>query len=402
MSRTLMVLGGAAKSLPLVLAARRKGHRVVLCDRDPSNPCRGFAQVFLEISTMDRDALVRAAREEAVDGIVSFGSDRMAEVVADVASACGLPGNPPEAVRILGRKDLFRAFLAGNGFATPRAAVGNRPDAIRAALHDHAPPLIVKPVDSAGSAGVTRIDSWAQLPAAFDVAQAVSPSRAVIVETFLDRAHAHMVAGDAFVVDGRVAFWGLLNSHRGATDAPFLPTGTSHPVQLSEQRQVEVRNTIQALVDALGLRFGPLNLELMYARDDTLHIIEVGARNGGNAIPELIEDATGVDLVGALVDAAVREPVRLTPRPRMRFSATYVVHSHRPGRFRSVELDPAVRPHVYRMVLFARPGDEVRAFDCAPHAVGMLFLDFATSTEQHQMLARINACVSVRLDPIAG
>ena len=38
--KKLLVLGGAEKSLPLVHCAKARGHSVVLCERDPQNPCR--------------------------------------------------------------------------------------------------------------------------------------------------------------------------------------------------------------------------------------------------------------------------------------------------------------------------------------------------------------------------
>lgn len=402
MSKTLMVLGGAAKSLPLLIDARRKGHRILLCDRDPDAPCRSAASDFLEVSTRDVDALVAAAREHGVDGVLSFGSDRMAEVAAEVAERCGLPGNPPEAIRTMGRKDLFRAFLREHGFNAPRSAVAGDAAEMRAALEGFALPLILKPVDSAGSTGVTRIDAWSEFAGAFGLAKAASAAGLVIAEEFLVRSHAHVIAGDAFVVDGRVAFWGLLNSHRGAHEAPFLPTGTSFPILLAERRRTEVRAAVQALVDALGLRQGPLNLELIYTRDNRLHIIEVAPRNGGNHIPELLGDATGVDLIGALVDSALGGKIRFASRPQPSFAATYVVHTQHAGRFRAIEFDPSVRPYIYRAVPLVRPGDDVRPFDRATHAVGVLFLDFASSAEQQAMLARMNACVHVALDGVPG
>lgn len=398
MSKTLLVLGGAAKSLPLVRSALAKGHRVVLCDRDATNPCRQLVTHFAEISTLDVDGLIAVANDRAVDGVVSFGSDRMAEIAAQVAEHCGLPGNPSVSLMTMGRKDLFRAFLTEHGFARPGSISGGRLNALDAVRGQVRLPAIVKPVDAAGSAGVVRIDSWEELPAAFRGAETVSPTRGVIVEEFLERDHEYIIAGDAFVDQGEVVFWGLLNSHRGSSHAPFLPTGTSFPIALSDVRQRQVREMVQALVDALGIRFGPLNLELVYGADGVLHVIELAARNGGNCIPELLEDATGVDLIGALVDASLGEQVHLTPRPSQRCLATYIVHTARPGRFEALELDEMVRPHIYRAVSYARPGDDIRVFRRATDAVGVLFLEFASPAEQKALLEHIEDYVRLRME----
>lgn len=398
MSKTLLVLGGAAKSLPLVRSALVKGHRVVLCDRDPTNPCRQLATHFAEISTLDVDGLVAVADDHAVDGVVSFGSDRMAEVAAQVAERRGLPGNPPASLRTMGRKDLFRAFLGEHGFARPGSISGNRLDVMDAARDQVRLPAIVKPVDAAGSAGVARIDRWEDLPAALHHAELMSPMRGVIVEEFIERDHDYVIAGDAFVDRGEVVFWGLLNSHRGAGHAPFLPTGTSYPISLSAVRQKQVCEKVQTLVDALGIQFGPLNLELAFGADGVLHVIELAARNGGNCIPELLQDATGVDLIGALVDASLGEQVHLTPQSRQRCLATYVVHTVIAGRFEALELDEMVRPHLYRAVSYARSGDSIHMFRRATDAVGVLFLEFASPAEQKAVLECIEDYVRLRME----
>ncbi len=40
-------------------------------------------------------------------------------------------------------------------------------------------------------------------------------------------------------------------------------------------------------------------------KKDDLYIIEMGPRNGGNMIPDLLKVITGVDLVAATVEAAM-------------------------------------------------------------------------------------------------
>ena len=393
--KSLLVLGGAEKTVPLVRHALARGHRVVLCDQNPANPCRTLASEFVEVSTIDRDAVLAAARARGASGVVAFGSDIMAVEAAWLAGQLGLPGNPSDAVDIMGRKDRFRAFLAEQGFPVPGCRSVEDMAVVNWPASGLRLPVIVKPVDGAGSTAVIRVDRWADLPPAFHAAQSASRSNRVIVEEFITRAHPHMIAGDAFVVDGRVTFWGLLDSHRAASAAPCLPTGTSWPVSLDAARQEQVRQQVQALVTALGLRFGPLNLELMFGEDSALYIIEVAARNGGNAIPELLAAATGVDLIAALVAASLGEPVDLRPNRQGGWLANYMIHSPVAGRFAGVEIAPRLAPYVEGMVLDVRPGDPVRAFDRAPHAIGTLWLRFPDAAIQQALLTRVPMLVTV-------
>jgi biotin carboxylase len=395
---SLLVLGGAAKCQAVFRQARQRGVRTILCDQDAAAPCRPLADAFHEVSATDVAALCKIGREEGVTGVLAFGSDLLALSAAEVARELGLPGNPPDSVTIMGEKDRFRAFLEAEGFPAPRSlTVASLAELETGRAHLRFP-LIVKPADAAGSTAVSRIDTWDAAPSSMEAAASASRTGRVVVEEYLERSHPHMIGGDVFVHERKVVFWGLLNSHRGLTHHPFLPTGTSWPIDLATGQFAEVRNTVQAMVDRLGIRFGGLNVELLYNTAGTLHMIEIAARNGGNAIPDLLRMATGADLIGALVDASLGLPVDLGPESGERFVAAWMLGADRAGAFRSVEIHPELAPPVVETRLKVKPGDPVEPFDCAPRAVGTLFLEFASREEQHRLLARMSELVSVTLE----
>ena len=367
----------------------------MVCDRDPDNPCRGLATLFVQVSTTDLDGVLEVARNHTIDGIVSFGSDVIAATAAFVGQALGLPSNPYEAILTLGRKDLFRAFLSSHGFNSPKAASFISVDDLWLQRNQFKLPVMVKPVDSAGSTGVSKVTEWSSLPSAFDIAIRASPSQQVIVEEYIQMSNAQMIAGDAFVQEGQVVFWGLMNSHRSSQEYPFLPTGTSYPVALDLEQEMTVKRTIQSLVDALGLRLGGINLELMYDESDNLYIIELAARNGGNYIPELLKQATGVDLIAALVNASLGESVDVESLQDGRCVATYMIHSQKKGTFQGVILADEITGNVYKTLLNVKIGDSVHSFDRATNAIGVLFLRFDSIAEQERKLNKITYFVKV-------
>ena len=297
------------------------------------------------------------------------------------------------------QKDRFREFLVAHGFSAPRSVSFSSLYQSSAADWSFEPPVIVKPVDGAGSAGVTRLDSWSGLKDAFDHALDASLLGRVVIEEFVERRHPHMIGGDVFVVDGKVQFWGLLNSHRACPATPFLPTGTSFPVSLGESERLEVMATTQSLVNALGIRFGGLNVELMFDKAGRLFVVELAPRNGGNQIPELLRMATGVDLIGALVDAALSDRPILCQNVENSFVANYMLHANRNGRFAKVVLADNVRPFVVDQVLRVQSGDSVQVFRKATDSVGSLSLRFSSVKEQQALLSRITELVTLELEP---
>lgn len=397
--KKLLVLGGAEKSLPLVLYAKSRGHVVVLCDRDRNSPCRELADEFIELSTVDHSQITDATCPLGIDGVVSFGSDVNAVSAAHIAAALSLAGNPPSAVEAMVRKDLFRQALTSHGFAAPSFHSFTAITEVAPWRDQLQPPLIVKPADAAGSSGVARLDSWAALPSAFAHAQQASRQGQVVIESFIERSHPHLIGGDIFVLDGEIQFWGLLNSHRDCPQAPFLPTGTSYPLALDEHQQQAVRHTLQQLVSALGLRVGGFNVELMFDQHGCLHVIELAPRNGGNQIPELLQLATGVNLIHALVDASLGQPPPLTPQLAPSYVANLMVHATSSGRFQQLLLDASLTPFLLRRELSVEPGDPVRAFECATDALGTLTFRFPSHAEQQAVLNSISELVTVVVHP---
>ena len=94
MNKTVLLLGGSAQQLDSFAAAKRLGYRTVLCDYDPNCPGRELADSFYEVSTLDAEAVLAVAREEHVDGVVSYASDAPAPIAAWVSERLRLPTNP--------------------------------------------------------------------------------------------------------------------------------------------------------------------------------------------------------------------------------------------------------------------------------------------------------------------
>ena len=155
MMKRLLLLGGSAQQIIAIQKAKSLGCYTVLCDYLPDNPGQKYADCFYQVSTTDLEAILEVAKQERIDGIIAYASDPAAPTAAYIAERMGLPGNPYESVKILCNKDLFRLFLAEHGFNTPKAKGYPSVESAIADIHEFSFPVVVKPVDSSGSKGVT-------------------------------------------------------------------------------------------------------------------------------------------------------------------------------------------------------------------------------------------------------
>lgn len=398
MKESILLLGGSAQQIPAIEAAKALGYRTVLCDYLPDNPGQYHADVFYPVSTTDREAVLAVARREGVSGVLAYASDPAAPTAAYATEKLGLSGNPLASVETLCEKDRFRAFLKKEGFPVPQAAAFSAVEEALAAQKAFSYPLLVKPVDASGSKGVTMLKAPEGFEDALRRAMEFSRAKRVIVEQYIQCATPYLTGGDIFVKDGEIVLWGLLSCHRDRTGSALVPVGKSYPPALRPEELAAVQQTLRCLVSALAIRDGAMNVEAVIGRDGQVYLIDVGPRCGGNLIPLLLGDLFSVDLAKLCVQAAMGRGTAPEPAAPKGCRATYNLHSRRGGKYAGIEFDRALKPYLYRQVLYCRPGDRVFPFSHAAHCLGILFLQFPDEMQMEQTLSGIDRMIHIQLD----
>lgn len=381
--KKLLLLGGSAQQVIAIKKAKELGLYTVLCDYLPDNPGQYEADKFYQISTVDMEAVLEVAKEEKVDGVLAYASDPAAPTAAYVAEQLGLPGNPFRSVDILCNKEKFRKFLKENYFSTPEAKGYSD---LNRAMEDLGVgvfrfPVIVKPVDSSGSKGVGRIDSFAveTVREKLEHAMSFSRSKAIIVEEFVEKL-GYQIAGDGLSVDGKLVFRCFANDHFNPHCVnPFVPISASFPYNMPEDVQNKIHDEIQRLISLLEMKTTTYNFDLRIDKDYNVFLMEVAPRSGGNYIPQVIRYATGVDLAACSVRAAVGEPIELPDDASKAegFWAYYAVHSNRDGILDRVVIDENIeKNNIVENHIIAKPGDLIRAFTGANTTLGILLMKF--------------------------
>jgi biotin carboxylase len=288
----LLVLGAGPAQLGLLEAARARGDlHVIAVDRDSVAPGFPLASERAVLSAEDEDAIDRLARARRVDGIVSPGADWPVGVAARVAERLGLP-HPIDARTgaLATSKSRQREAFAAAGIPHARALDPRDPGL--------AFPCVVKAPDRQGQRGLTLVDSRDELATALAEARAESRVGTVLVE---EHVLGPELTVNAFSVDGR--FVPLTVTDRLTAAPPAFGVALAH-VWPSAHPTEAVVETTRAAVEALGIRHGPSYTQVRLGREGPV-VMEVAARVGGGHDAELCEAATGVDLNGLAIEAAL-------------------------------------------------------------------------------------------------
>lgn len=381
--KKLMLLGGIRYLLPVIKAAHEQGYYVITADYLPDNIAHKYSDEYVNVSIIDKETILKVAREKQIDGIMSFGVDPGVVAASYVQNQMGLPSfGPFESVEVLQNKDKFRAFLTENGFNVPKAKGFS---SIEEALNDLTwiPwPCIVKPTDSAGSKGVTRVDKPEDLRSALEYAFAHSISGHVIVEEFLDKKGCSSDT-DSYAQDGELKFVSF-SAQRFDADAtnPYTPAAYSWPSTFTKEEETYLTREIQRLITLLQLKTAVFNIEVRVATNGKPYIMELTPRGGGNRLCEMLRFATGVDMITAITRAIVGdEPEPIEQKPYNGHWAEIILHADKDGIFDRLEIDKQLPADVVEEDLWVKQGDVVESFEGANNAIGTLVLKFQTAEE---------------------
>ena len=282
--KKVLLLGGSMYILPVIEAVHNLGYYAITCDYLPENIAHKYSDEYHNVSIIDKDAVLELARELKIDGIMSFACDPGVETAAYVAEKLNLPSNPYKSVEILQNKALFRAFLNENGFNVPKAKGYTSWQEAANDASGFSWPVIIKPTDSAGSKGVTKIYNVENLREAAEYAINFSKSKSFIMEEFIEKA-GNSSDTDSFSINGELVYSSFSDQRFDDNAAnPYTPSAYSWPSTMPDEVQKELRNEIQRLFRLLEIKTSLFNIETRLGTDGKAYIMEVSPRGGGNRL----------------------------------------------------------------------------------------------------------------------
>ena len=389
--KKILMLGGSMQQIPAIKRAKELGFYVITCDYLPNNPGHKFADEWYNVSTTDLDGVLTLAKNLDIDGVVAYASDPAAPTAAYVSEKMNLPGNPFESVYLLTQKDKFREFLAKNGFCCPKAnGYTNYEDAL-SQINQFKFPVMVKPVDSSGSKGVVKVYDKSDLKEAVEEALMYSRSKRFIVEEFIEK-KGYQVSGDGFSIDGKLVFTSYGNElYSGKGTREYVALGEFWPSLMTKEQKDKVDAELQRLITVLGMKTSAYNIEVILDKDDNVYILELGPRNGGSYIPQLIEYASGVNLIDYTIYAAVgMDCSDLHMAETKGFWSNYMILSTKAGIFEGLWFeDNFQKNNLLDVYCTYNKGDKVSAYQNTTHSLGTILFKAETMDEMKQITDNI-------------
>lgn len=373
MKKSIMILGAGTYQVPLIKKAQEMGLISVVVSPSGDYPGIEIAEKHFDADITDTSTILQIARQQDISGIVTTGSDVGIPTLGAVVDALGLKGPSHQMAVTVSSKTSFRSFQAKQNLSHPGFAIcKSEDDAKRFFTDNHGAKIVLKPDDASGSRGVSVIlptQSEHDLIMAYRNAVKYARNNIVCAEQFIE---GREVGGDGFFVNGKLEFFTTTVKHIEGV----VVRGHSLPGIMNETELKALKHELENSAERLGYLTGPVNFDAMI-NTNRCTIIEMGLRNGGNGIVDLIKYSENIDLVEWLINYSIfnEMPVYTPCKPRM--VSSYIVGSRKSGilkRFADSYSLQQKMPEIISVVMAKKLGDSVEEFVHNANLIGYLIV----------------------------
>ncbi len=346
MAKQLLMLGGGFLQNYVILKAKELGYRVLVLDADPNAVGFQNADEYAVVNIVSEEDCLKYAEEHHVDGVLTAATDFSVLTMSYIAEKMHLAGiNYKAAQRIKNkaavRKCLFDAKADDTGYSFEI----DSKEQIPMILSQIQFPVMVKPCDGSGSRGASRVDKADSFEQACEYAMQGSITHRAVAEPFVEGKEYGV---ESFVEHGEIHILGIMQKDM-TTPPYYAELGHAMPSGLSCDLEAKIRQCVEKAIVALEVNHGSVNMDLLIGEDSDVHIIDIGARMGGNLIgSHIIPVGTGIDYMGNMIRAAVGDETNWNSNTSPQPVATKLLALH-PGRvkklpdFKKIEKDYEVK-----------------------------------------------------------
>lgn len=307
LNKKLLILGGISHMIDVVKKAKEMGIFTIVCDYSPTSPAKLIADKAYDVSTTDIDRLCEIAAAENIDGVFAGFEDLNTWNALKLCSRINKSFYATEEqLLITSNKSMFKDFCRKVGVpVVPEYHLESVENISGLSEKDF--PLIVKPVDSYGSRGITIVQNATELEDAYEKARQYSKTNSLIVEKFYSgyglEFYYTVINGNPYLSAMTDRY--VINQSGGV---PPLPTATIFPSKHFDTVYEKYDRKIKSLIKSMNIQNGLLLFQSVKDNDD-IYIYEMAYRLTGEKHYQIVQKETGADLLKFMIKLALNEDV---------------------------------------------------------------------------------------------
>lgn len=284
--KKLLLLGGLNNTADLIDLAHRNGVKVGVADYNKNTLVKSMADYAHDISIYDEDLVIELIKEQGYDGVISAFNERLGPLTRRISEKIGTWAPlTVEQNQMSTNKKFFKHTCLEYGVPVPKEYSIGSIDEIDSADIEY--PVIIKPVDSASSVGVTPCVNAQELKEGYKNAIAHSKSGDAIVEQYLpyDEINVTYIAQDGDIRLAAIHDRYFNTEQKSATKAPDLYIYPSRYTDIYLEKYNEL---VIKMFEGIGVRNGSMFLQAV-VHNGNVYFYEAGMRLNGCKTYQILE-----------------------------------------------------------------------------------------------------------------
>ena len=309
MKKLLMIGAGFLQSY-VIRKAKALGYWVEALDGNRNAVGFQYADNYSAVDIVNPYACLRYAENAHIDGGLTVATDYGVVTTSYIAEKLGLPGLNLESAALIKNKFRTRSRLLERKIdGIDQIYEIRKNDDISTLRKSLRYPVMVKPCDGSGSRGACMVSCEGELEQACRNAIGLSHIGSAIVESYIGGSE---YGAEAIVIDGIPHVLAIIKKQM--TEPPFYAElGHTIPNDLDSEVEANAIRLAENVIRALGINFGAVNMDLKISTSGEVHLVDIGARMGGNMIgSHIIPYGTGIDYMKGIICSAMGDSVNLS------------------------------------------------------------------------------------------
>ena len=294
--KKLLIIGGIPAMIEVVKRAQQFGITVYVTDYLEDSPAKKYADKSFMVSATDVEAVAALCRQENIDGIYTGNVDLLLPYYAQICEKTGLP--------CYGTKEQFDIMLDKGKFKNTCRQYGvpviEEYETIDGITQY---PVLVKPVDSSGSRGISICHNEKELLEGIENAKKFSPQGKYLIERYMQ---GDEVVLYYYIQDGNPVFAGMCDRYVIKQDdsTAQLPVAYIFPSKHTKEHMNTTDSLIKDMFRKTKMENGVVFLQGFIENGHPV-LYEPGYRTNGAREQYIIGSITGVDAVDMLIHFAL-------------------------------------------------------------------------------------------------
>lgn len=311
--KKVLILGANPETVSLIKRAKEMGLYTIVTDNNPNAYAKAFADKSYNINAVNVGELVKLAQKENVDGILVGVAESLLPTYCELCEKLNMPCySTIDKFEIMINKKFFKDKCREYGVPTIDEYTIDQ-------INEIVYPVIVKPVDSCSSKGISICFNEKELLEGIEHALDFSNAKKYIIEKYMS---GDEVISYYVIQEGEPIFVGMCDRYTyKQNDTVQLPNSYIFPSRHIDSYIKYSNEKVKNMIKGTGLENGSIFFQCFVDKKGIVRTYEPGYRLNGAQEHLIVSKVSGIDALKMYINLSLtgkvsNEDLKLLSNPK--------------------------------------------------------------------------------------